>query len=448
MRQRLVLCLVLAAAPAFAAAQDGAADTPGYQLETVASGLDMPWCVAFLPDGGFLVTELGGTLRRVGADGTLGDPVAGVPQVYRASQGGLFDVLLAPDFRASRVLYLSYAEGPPDSNTTAVARARLAGDALADVEVIFRVAPRKDTPVHYGGRLAWHRDGTLLLTTGDGFDYREAAQDLDSQMGKVVRMNPDGTPAEGNPFPEAPYVWSYGHRNPQGLSVAADGTVWLHEHGPKGGDEVNIVEPGVNYGWPVITYGLDYNGALLRLNPDGSVPEDNPFVDRDEAQPEIWTYGNRNIQGMALRANGQIWTHEHGPQGGDEVNLMRAGVNYGWPVITYGRNYGIGTKIGEGTEKEGMAQPVHQWTPSIAPSGMTFYDGEAFPHWQGDLFAGSLKFGLLVRLTLDGDEVVAEERMLDNAFGRIRAVAEGPDGMLWLLTDERNGKLLKITPTD
>jgi len=191
-----------------------------------------------------------------------------------------------------------------------------------------------------------------------------------------------------------------------------------------------------------------HNGSLLRLNPDGSVPADNPFAGREGAQPEIWTYGNRNMQGMTLRANGQIWTHEHGPQGGDEVNLMRAGVNYGWPVITYGRNYGIGTKIGEGTEKAGMAQPVHTWVPSIAPSGMTFYDGDVFPAWKGDLFVGSLKFGLLVRLTLKGDEIVAEERMLDDAYGRIRAVAEGPDGLLWLLTDERNGKLLKVAPAN
>lgn len=189
-----------------------------------------------------------------------------------------------------------------------------------------------------------------------------------------------------------------------------------------------------------------HNGSLLRLNPDGSVPADNPFVGRDGAQPEIWTYGNRNMQGMALRANGQIWTHEHGPQGGDEVNLMRAAVNYGWPVITNGRNYGIGTKIGEGEEKAGMAQPVHHWVPSIAPSGMAFYNGDAFPAWKGDLFVGSLKFGLLVRLTLKGDDIVDEERMLDDAYGRIRAVAEGPDGLLWLLTDERNGKLLKLTP--
>lgn len=189
-----------------------------------------------------------------------------------------------------------------------------------------------------------------------------------------------------------------------------------------------------------------HNGSLLRLNPDGSVPADNPFVGQASAQPEIWTYGNRNMQGMALGPDGRIWTHEHGPQGGDEVNIMRAGVNYGWPVITYGRNYGIGTKIGEGTEKEGMAQPVHVWVPSIAPAGMTFYTGDAFPAWRGDLFVGSLKFGQLVRLTVNGGAITGEERMLNDAYGRIRAVAEGPDGMLWLLTDERNGQLLRITP--
>jgi glucose/arabinose dehydrogenase len=363
MRQRLVLCLVLAAAPALAAAQDGAADAPGYELETLATGLDMPWCVAFLPEGGFLVTELGGTLRRVGVDGVVGDPVAGVPAVYRASQGGLFDVLLAPDFSASRVLYLTYAEGPPDSNTTAVARARLAGDALADVEVIFRVTPRKDTPVHYGGRLAWHPDGTLLLTTGDGFDYREAAQDLGSQMGKVIRMHPDGTPAEGNPFPEAPYVWSYGHRNPQGLSVAADGTVWLHEHGPKGGDEVNVIEPGVNYGWPVITYGLDYNGAYV-----------SPF-----------------------------------------------------------------------TEMQGMRQPLHVWTPSIAPSGLTVYEGALFPEWRGDLFAGALVDKDVRRLDVEGGEIVGEEVLFGEIGERIRDVATGPDGAIYILAEGEPGTLWRVT---
>ncbi len=190
-----------------------------------------------------------------------------------------------------------------------------------------------------------------------------------------------------------------------------------------------------------------HTGSLIRINDDGSVPKDNPFVGRAGAKPEIYTYGNRNMQGMALHpTTQQIWTHEHGPQGGDEVNIMRAGVNYGWPVITYGVNYGLGTKIGEGSSKTGMAQPAHKWVPSIAPSGMAFYTGDLLAGWQGDLFVGSLKFGLLVRLTLDGDLVTGEERLLDGEYGRIRDVVQGPDGALYLLTDAWNGKLLRITP--
>ena len=192
----------------------------------------------------------------------------------------------------------------------------------------------------------------------------------------------------------------------------------------------------------------DHRGSLIRVNDDGSVPEDNPFVGQDRVRPEIYTYGNRNMQGLALNPfSGEIWAHEHGPQGGDEVNIMYSGTNYGWPIITYGVNYGIGTKIGEGTHKEGMAQPIHKWVPSIAPSGMTFYSGEKFPNWKGDLFVGSLKFGLLVRLEVEGDRITAEERMLDNTYGRIRDVAQGPDGHLYLLTDERDGQLLKLTPS-
>ncbi len=192
----------------------------------------------------------------------------------------------------------------------------------------------------------------------------------------------------------------------------------------------------------------DHRGSLIRVNDDGSVPEDNPFVGWARVRPEIYTYGNRNMQGMALNPfSGEIWAHEHGPQGGDEVNIMRSGTNYGWPIITYGVNYGIGTKIGEGTHKEGMAQPIHKWVPSIAPSGMTFYSGEKFPNWKGDLFVGSLKFGLLVRLDVEGNRITNEERMLDNAYGRIRDVVQGPDGHLYLLTDERDGQLLKLTPS-
>lgn len=191
----------------------------------------------------------------------------------------------------------------------------------------------------------------------------------------------------------------------------------------------------------------DHRGKLIRLHDDGRVPADNPFVGRSGARPEIFTYGNRNMQGMALHPEtGEIWTHEHGPQGGDELNIMRAGVNYGWPVITYGVNYGLGTKIGEGTEKDGMAQPVYKWVPSIAPSGMAFYTGDRFPAWKGNLLVGSLKFGLLVRLELDGQRVLAEERLLDGKFGRIRDVVQGPDGLIYLLTDEPRGRLLRLVP--
>jgi glucose/arabinose dehydrogenase len=234
-----------------------------YLIETWTDGLELPWSIAFLPDGTALVTELGGTLRRVDASGTAGVPLENVPPVYFAGQGGLFDVVLHPDFSHNGWVYLSYAEGDKGDNGTAVARARLQGNALEDIEVIFRNFTRKDTPVHYGGRMAFLSDGTLLLTTGDGFDYREAAQDIDSGLGKVLRMNDDGRAATGNPFPGSPYVYSYGHRNPQGLAIDRSGTIWLHEHGPKGGDELNRIEAGVNYGWPAITYGVDYSGAVI-----------------------------------------------------------------------------------------------------------------------------------------------------------------------------------------
>lgn len=234
-----------------------------YHLQVFATGLETPWSLAFLPDGSVLVTELPGRLRHIRADGAIGEPIANVPAVYLAGQGGLFDVVLHPDFANNRWVYLSYAGGTPGSNATTVARGHLQDNRLEDVEVIYENSPRKDTPVHYGGRMAFLPDGTLLLTTGDGFNYREAAQDVGSGLGKVLRMNDDGSPAAGNPFPEAPYVFSYGHRNPQGLAVSSDGTIWLHEHGPKGGDEVNRIEAGLNYGWPVITFGIDYNGAII-----------------------------------------------------------------------------------------------------------------------------------------------------------------------------------------
>ena len=241
----------------------GSLHATDYRLETWADGLDHPWSIAFLPDGGALVTELRGTLYRLDSDGNPGDPLINVPAVYFAGQGGLLDVVLHPDFSSTRLVYLSFAVCTRSDNGTAVARGRLVDSALAEVEVIFRNFTRKDTAVHYGGRLAFLPDGSLLLTTGEGFDYREAAQDIRSGLGKVLRMNDDGTPAAGNPYPQSPYVLTYGHRNPQGLAVTESGTIWLHEHGPRGGDEVNRILPGVNYGWPAITHGVDYSGAQI-----------------------------------------------------------------------------------------------------------------------------------------------------------------------------------------
>ena len=254
--QKVLLCL----AGLFAGAAVQASD---YRLETWASGLDQPWSIAFLPDGSALVAELGGRLLPVSSGGKVGAALENVPSVYFAGQGGLFDVVLHPGFEQNRLVYLSFAEGGPSDNGTAVARGRLEGAALRDVETIFRNFTRKDTAVHYGGRLAFLPDGSLLLTTGEGFDYREAAQDVNSGLGKVLRMRDDGSPAPGNPFAESPYVYSYGHRNAQGLAVGGDGVIWLHEHGPKGGDEVNRIRAGVNYGWPAITFGLDYSGATI-----------------------------------------------------------------------------------------------------------------------------------------------------------------------------------------
>ena len=234
-----------------------------YRLETLAEGLNFPWSVDFLPNGDLLVAELGGTVRRIGKGSSLSDPISGVPKVYRAGQGGLFDLLLDNDFATNNTIYLSYAEGDGDENGTNVARATLTGNALTNVEVIFTANPRKYAPLHYGGRMVITSDNLLLITTGDGFDFREHAQDLYSHLGKTIRINKDGSPAQGNPFPQAPKVWTYGHRNPQGLAIALDGTVYLNEHGPKGGDEINVIDKGNNYGWPAITYGMDYNGAYV-----------------------------------------------------------------------------------------------------------------------------------------------------------------------------------------
>jgi glucose/arabinose dehydrogenase len=347
-----------------------ASEQASFRVERLADGLEHPWSVAFLPDGGFLVTERPGRLRVIDAQGQLMEqPVGGLPEIRARGQGGLLDVVLHPDFENNAWVYLSYVESGPGGMGTAVARGRLSGTRLLDTRILFRLLPKSDNGRHFGSRLVFDREGHLFVTLGDRGD-RPRAQDLD-----------------------------------------------------------------------------DHAGSVIRLNEDGSIPSDNPFVGRRGVRPEIYSYGHRNIQGATLEpSTGRLWTHEHGPQGGDEINLPEPGMNYGWPVITHGANYGIGTAIGEGTEKPGMAQPLHYWVPSIAPSGMTFYDGERFPDWQGDLFIGSLKFDMLVRLELEDGRVVHEERMLEDALGRIRDVRQGPDGLLYLLTDESDGELVRLVP--
>ena len=340
------------------------AEEQTYRLETLAEGLNFPWSVDFLPNGDLLVAELEGTLKRISKDGSSSNSVSGVPTVYRASQGGLFDVLLDKDFATNSTLYLSYAEGDSDENGTTVARATLTGNALTDVEVIFTASPRKYAPLHYGGRMAFTSDDLLLITTGDGFDFREHAQDLNSHLGKTIRINKDGSPAQDNPFPEAPKVWTYGHRNPQGLAIALDGTVYLNEHGPKGGDELNVITKANNYGWPAITYGMDYNGAYV-----------SPL-----------------------------------------------------------------------TEYPGMQQPQHVWTPSIGPSGMAFYEGNKFPKWQNSLFVGALVNKEVRRLTVENQQVTAEETVFAELDARIRDIRVGPDGLLYIVTDGDPGTVIKVHP--
>ncbi len=343
------------------------------RVNVLTRGLEHPWSLAFLPDGRMLVTERAGRLRYVAADGVPDPtPIAGLPEaVTERGQGGLHDVVLHPDFGRNRLVYLAYSGRGAGGYGTELARARLDGHRLADVEVLFRALPKSRGGRHFGGRVVFDRAGHVFLTLGDR-GGRPRAQDLG-----------------------------------------------------------------------------DHAGSIIRLTEDGRAPEDNPFVSTAGARPEIFTWGNRNVQGAAMNLwTGELWTHEHGPQGGDEVNVVRAGVNYGWPVVTYGRNYGIGTKIGEGTHREGMAQPLHQWTPSIAPSGMAFYDGDEFPGWRGSLLVGSLRFRLLARLEFEGERFVREERMLEDAIGRIREVRVGPDGLIYLLSDEWDGVVARLEPAD
>jgi glucose/arabinose dehydrogenase len=341
-----------------------------FRVVRLVEGLEHPWGLVFLPDRRMLVTERPGRLRIIGSTGKLeAQAVSGLPRIAAHGQGGLLDVALHPQFTANNLVYLSYCARGDGGFSTEVARGRLSGGRLEDVQVIFRQLPKSGTGRHFGSRLVFDRDGFLYITLGDRGEMERA-------------QKPD-----------------------------------------------------------------DHAGSVIRLHDDGRVPKDNPFVGKPGWKPEKYTLGNRNLQGAALHPQtGLLWTHEHGPQGGDEINVIRAGVNYGWPVVTYGVQYGIGTRIGEGTHKPGMAQPLYYWVPSIAPSGMAFYTGDRFPRWRGDLFVGALRDQMLVRLRLDGESVVAEERMLKDTIGRIRDVRNGPDGLLYLLTDEPRGMLVRLEP--
>ena len=340
------------------------------QPEVVASGLQNPWAVAFLPDGKFLVTERPGRMRVVMPDGALGTPITGLPSIAAGGQGGLLDVILDSDFAHNRTLYFCFAEpGSHGTNSTALAKAQLSADEkqLENLQVIFSQKPKKASQLHFGCRIVERPDGTLLLTLGERSHFKEDAQNLHNHLGKIIR-----------------------------------------------------------------------------IHKDGSVPKDNPFLGRSDALPEIWSYGHRSPQGAALAPDGTFWMHEHGPQGGDEINRPEPGINYGWPVITYGENYG-GGKIGAGiTHHDGMEQPVHYWTPSIAVSGMTFITSERYPGWKGQMVVGALKARRLERITLNGNKVEKVEALLPNLGQRVRDVRQGPDGWLYALTDASQGQLLRL----
>ena len=341
------------------------------RLSVIARGLAHPWALAPLPDGGFLVTERGGALRRVSADGDVSAPLAGVPDVSARGQGGLLDVVLAPDFAQSRRIYLSYAEPGEDGLAgTSAAYATLGEAGLEDVTVFYRQEPKVNAENHYGSRFAFDGQGHVFISQGER-TMRMMSQELDKLQGKLVR-----------------------------------------------------------------------------LNLDGSVPQDNPFVGQDGARPEIWSYGHRNSQGLAIDPRtGTLWEVEHGPRGGDEVNLPQPGKNYGWPIVTHGINYS-GQPIPEavGKEKEGMEPPHFVFEVSPGLSGMAFYTGQAGKPWNDSLFLGALAQRNLIRLQLEGDRVVAEERLLQDLGERIRDVRVAADGNLYLVTDEEDGKLLKLEP--
>jgi len=346
------------------------------QVQTVARGLQHPLAVAFLPQGRFLVTERPGRLRVVEPDGRLRPPLTGLPDIAAGGQGGLLDVITDADFERNRTIYFCFAEpGPGMANGTALARARLAEDltGLTELRVIFSQQPKVASQLHFGCRIVERRvggqpDGTLWLTLGERFSRRDDAQRLDNHLGKIVRVGKDGR-----------------------------------------------------------------------------VPADNPLAGRAGALPEIWSFGHRNVQGATLAPDGTLWTHEHGPMGGDEINRPPPGGNHGWPLVSFGMNYD-GSPVGSGaSSRPGLVAPLHHWTPSIAPSGMAFLSSDRYgPAWRGNLFVGALKLQYLARIELEDDRVVAEHRLLEDLGQRIRDVRQGPDGWLYVLTDSPSGQLIRM----
>ena len=340
-----------------------------FEVTEVATGLNHPWGIAFLPDGSALITERKGGLRHMKADGSLSDAISGLPAAVDKGQGGMLGLAIHPDFANTQEVYVCLSVAGEGGVSSEVHKGVLKDGALTGVTRIFEALPKVDTGFHFGCRITFDRSGDVFISLGDRGSFKEKSQETDARFGKVVRVTQSGE-------------------------------------------------------------------ALA----------DNPFI--DGAAPEIYTYGHRNVQGMTMHPQtGAIWTHEHGPKGGDEINILNKGDNYGWPSITYGVNYN-GSIITDQTEMDGMRQPLTYWDPSIAPSGMAFYTGDAFPQWQGDLFIGSLKFRYLKHIERDGETVVSQSNLLEGMNYRIRDVAQGPDGNLYVLTDAADGKVLKIHPAN
>jgi glucose/arabinose dehydrogenase len=376
-----VLCTALAAFALFAAspmaghAQPAAPAAGSPSVVTVAKGLVDPWGLAFLPDGRMLVTEKAGRMRIVGRDGNLSAPLEGLPAIAAAGQCGLLDVVTDPRFADNQRIFFTFAEPGQGGNSTAVGSARLVNDQLREVKTIFSQRPKMESRHHCGSRIVFDRQGHLWVGLGDRFGGKDEAQNPANHIGKVIR-----------------------------------------------------------------------------ITADGAAPADNPLRAQAGAAPEVWSLGHRNIQGaVAHPATGELWTTEHGPQGGDEINVAEPGRNYGWPVVTYGRNYGIGTRIGEEGPKAGMEQPLRHWVPtSVAPSGLAFLSSDRYaekhPSWKGSLFMGTLRGQTLWRFSLDGRRITAEQKLLEGQGLRIRDVRQGPDGWIYLLAEAPQGQILRLMP--